>query len=356
MFKEIKTRGTGLIEEMNEDIPFLDEVVDMGAVELPKSFAVEGLEFPNEYKIEGMEYEYQGKTMTCVSNALTTLAEHYVKQKTGVVKKFSQVHLFFSSGGSSRGSSIARNINTAERDGLISYAQEPLPNKPYEIKKEWFITEEEVAESIGFTGAYKIPNTVKVSGNWKDLKSAMFLYKRPILVAVRIAGNYYSDMNWKGARGRTNHVLILAGWDELNRPIMFDTMHYVKRNGGYRTFGAGYEFYVGYMIKTLDENWEKKRDKARGEFEHCLNHYGKPRNFLAEVKNGEKIKKSFSRFKNRSVYEAMGRFVHIYNNAYTYGGYTMTDLYNDCYNWRRTGSHIFPFDLTREEWKRKIKS
>jgi len=180
----------------------------------------------------------------------------------------------------------------------------------------------------------------------------MFMYKRPIMVAVRIAGNYYTDMDWMGAKGYTNHVLLLAGWDKFNRPIMFDTLNYVKKTGGYRTFGAGYEFYVGYMIKTLDENWEDKMNKARGEFAHCLNHYGKPRNFTAEVANGELIKKSFKEFKNESVYEAMGRFVHVYNNAYTYAGYSMIDLYNSCYSWRRGNGLIFNFDQLRSEYKK----
>ena len=356
MINELKTQlmgGTGLINEMDENVPFLDEVTLMGGVDLPKDFMVEGLEFPEQFKLENMEYEYQGKTMTCVANGITTLEDQYLRLKTGEIHKFSQVHLFFNSGGSARGSNIKNNLETARLNGLVSYEKLPLPDKPDKIKEDWFKKMQSLAINIPFDDAYKIPGYCKVRGNWDDMKAAMFLYKRPLLAAVRIAGDYYTNMNWMGSYGMTNHIIVIAGWDKLNRPIIFDTLGYVKNTDGYRTFGAGYEFPMGYIIKTLDEDWKEKRDEARGEFQYCLDHYGKPRNFTAEVENGELIKKSFAKFKNQSVYDAMGRFVHIYNNAYTYGGYSMTDLYNDCYNWRRTNSHIFNFDQLRSEYKKK---
>lgn len=355
MINELKTQlrgGTGLINDIDPNVPWADELGLLGGVELPKEFMVEGLEFPQEFKLEGMEYEYQGKTMTCVANGITTLAEQYLRLKTGVVQKFSQVHLFFNSGGSKHGSNISRNLETARLQGLISYSKLPLPANPQKITEDWFKTTQYEAINIPFEDVYKIPGYCKVRGNWNDMKAAMYLYKRPLLVAVRIGGDYYTNQDWLGTSGKTNHVLVVAGWDKLNRPVMFDTLAYVKGTSGYRTFGAGYEFPMGYIIKTLDEDWKEKRDNARKEFQYCLDHYGKPNRHDDEVKTAEEMQKKFKSFNNQSVYEAAGRFWLTYVNAVTYGGYSYTDVINDCYNWRRTGSHIFNFNQERSEYKK----
>jgi len=354
MIKELKTRifGTGLLDEMpNYNEPWADELGLLGGVELPKSFIVEGLELPDKYKLDGMEYEYQGATMTCVANAVTTLAEQYLRLKTGEVRKFSQVHLFFNAGGGHLGSNIGNNLEVARTQGLVSYEKLPLPENPNSIPDNWFSSTRMEAVKIPFENAYKIPGYVKVKGNWQDMKTAMFLYKRPLLVAVRIEGDYYKNSNFLGSGGKSNHIVVVAGWDELNRPIIFDTLGYVRRTEGYRTFGAGYEFSMGYIIKTLDEDWKQKRDEARKEFQYCLDHYGKPRREMNEQETAKILQVRFKRFNNQSVYEAAGRFWLVYINAIVYGGYSYTDCINDCYNYRRVGSHIWNFEKLRSEYK-----
>jgi len=99
-------------------------------------------------------------------------------------------------------------------------------------------------------------------------------------------------------------------------------------------------------------------ERAEG-FEHCLNHYGKPRDFALEQKVAAKLVKEFQKFKNQSVWEAAGKFWNVYTNAVAYGGYSISygitwmpgDVINDCYHWRRTGEHIFDFNKLRSEHK-----
>ncbi len=121
-----------------------------------------------------------------------------------------------------------------------------------------------------------------------------------------------------------------------------------------------YTFNFAYAVTELPADWKELRDEARKKdfipeptspYPSVLDHYGKQRNLELEITTANEMLARFKVFNNKSVTDAAGRFWPVYTNAIAYGGYSYTDIINDCYHWRRTGTHIFDLNhKTREMW------
>ena len=322
----------------------------------------EKIKIPSTFRVEGMEYNQQFSSTYCVPFAITTAAEYAFQLFTGGEKhKFSPVHLYHHSGGTKKGSYINAVITTALKRGLVSYSKVPMPTPQFMAEnKDWWEKDYAKAQAVSFKGAKKIPGYVRIRPAEMELKKAM-LKHGPVMVGVyaNALARYYSGNGKRPKNKRSNHYIILAGWTE-DKWIIFDSLGWVMSNEGYGTLNLAYNFDNVRAIREFPKNWKKiVKDSREKEFSHCLNHYGKPRDMAKEIKVAYKIEREFKKFNNQSVYEAYGRFNHVYTNAVAYGGYnasyrkfgrwTAGDVINSCYNWRRTGKHSFDFDKLRSE-------
>ena len=318
---------------------------------------------PSKYNIEGLNYEYQGHYPFCASFAATTLIEWRIKQKhaLGEMPKFSQPHLFFHAGGSRRGSFFRKNLDVALKNGVIPWDQYPMPD-PHNFDITYYDRMRAEALNTPFDNESKILGYARVKVDKESIKRAIFEHG-PVLVGVRTNNGYYSDHDCVRAPDNPDdtHAILITGWDdEKNRFIRFDSLRYVERTKGYHSLSQDYGFNTAYVVTDLPENWRDIRDNVRAEpFETALNHYGERRNLELEKAVASEMVYEFERFNNQSVMEAAGRFWTVYINAIAYGSYSLSyerngewmsgDVINDCYNWRRTGKHIFDFNKKRED-------
>ena len=325
-----------------------DEILagDEPAVELPKS-----------YRIEGLEYERQGTYPFCVSFATIGMVEYLYKKK-GINYNLSQPHLFFNSGGTDKGSWFRANLKTAVSPGCISHAKMPMPSVTYARPNGWYDKMREEALAIPFDDAKKIGAFIRINGNSHHRTKQAILKYGPLLIGVGTGNNWFKG--GKRSRIHDNHAIRLVGWNEDGTWVGFDSLMYFSGDNGYRTIHKDFGFTSVYAITELEKKVikavQKNRDKG---FKHCLNHYGQPRNFSAEQRVAAQLTEEFEKFSNQSVLEAAGKFWTVYINAVVYGGYSISykkfglwqpgDILNDCYNWRRTGEHIFDFNKLRSE-------
>lgn len=345
----------------NEQLGLIQDPLDPRDIWLDELNLSGTAEFPEEFLIPGLQYEYQGPSGYCVSFATTTLLEYKYQQlnKSAQQPRYSPEHLFYHAGGTKNGSNFRSNLLISKNNGCIPYERMPLPN-PISWNTSWISARKKDAESIPFTDVSKTDNFAHVTPTVDRIKSAI-LDHGPLLVGVYAIGDYYTDPEAKRPPGAVdNHAVLIVGWTK-DHFVIFDSLKYVERGGpgsttpGYRLVSIDYGFDTAYAILELPEDWREQRDTYRSEgYENCLNHYGKPRDFLAEQRVAGEMAKEFEKFNNRSVLEAAGRFWTIYINAIVYGGYNLSyrklgrwmpgDVINDCYNWRRTGAHIFDFN------------
>jgi len=309
---------------------------------------------PEKFIIEELPYERQFGFPFCVSFATTTLIEYHYK-KQGDVRAFSQPHLFFSAGGTTAGSTFRGNLYTAKERGVIPYTEMPMPKPDFIFLEDWFGNLKDQVARIGFKDSATITGFAHVQPNPEVLKAAL-LTSGPILVGVSTKGDYYKG-NAKRASSIDNHAVLLVGWNEKSW-IIFDSLGWAERTKGYVTLDLAYTFNTGYVVTELPKKWQKEVEAVRSEpFAHALNHYGKPRDYGAEVKFAGEMLTAFEKFNNKSVLDAAGRFWAVLINAGVYGGYNLSyykwgmwqpgDIINDVYNWRRTGEHIFDFNKPR---------
>lgn len=312
----------------------------------------EEIEIPKSFSIRDLGYRYQGKYPFCVAMATEKIAR-YVFQSD----EMSQQHLFFLGGGGASGSSFKRIFDTALNIGLVPYEEMPMPANVTKLADNWVSKGNFKAAGVPTEDAKKIPGYARVLGSREQLKHDLVKYG-PLLIGVYAGGTYYNDLPSR-YKNTNNHAVVLTGWDENDNWEINDSLGYVMSSDGYRFLGKDYDIVGAMAVTYLPDDWRQQRDEARKEqhapFEHCLNHYGKPRRLFGltgEQGVAEEMQKEFKKFNNQSVMEAAGLFWTIYINAVTYGGYTYTDVINDCYQWRRTGEHIFDFNKTRAEWEK----
>lgn len=318
-------------------------------------FAGETTPLPSYYKVEDLLYDPQGPYPFCAATAVTTAAEYAYKRDTGITKRFSQAHLFFNGGGTKSGASATRLLNVARKNGMVLYGAMPMPEL---FEDNWCQILRKKALSIPFKDAYKIPGFLGVVPDKDKIKKAIFNYG-PLIIGVYASfiDGYYTG-NGKRKTQRDNHLVVLAGWDDVdNKWIIHESQNWAKNTEGYVTLHQDYTFNCVLGIpEGLPENWREIIDEKRKAPEGALEHYGQLRVWQKEKNAEQALIDAFSKFNNKSVSDAAGRFWPIYINAIAYGGYSVKDVVNDCYNWRRTGQNIFDFNYeTRDQWAERIK-
>lgn len=314
----------------------------------------EEIVIPKRFRVEGLKYEPQGAYPFCASFATTTLLE-YKYSKENEVKTLSQPHLFFHAGGTATGSTFRGNLDVLCKKGGVAYDQMPMRNPKFGREPNWL--EEMRAEALSkpFVDPTLLGNYARVQPDAEKLKLAM-LKHGPLLIGVYAGGDYYRG-GFKRASNVDNHAVLLAGWDE-NNWIIFDSLWWVEKMGGYGTISLEYPIFSAYAATELPKNWKKQVEKVRSKpFQNALDHYGKQRNVEAEVRFAAQLLDEFKKFGNQSVLDAAGRFWTILINAGVYGGYSLTyykwgrwypgDLINFVYHWRRTGEYIFDLNKTK---------
>jgi hypothetical protein len=326
---------------------------------------------PTSHRIIGLTYEPQGIYPFCVSMVGTLMAEYRYHKLTDEIEAYSQPHLFLHSKGSVRGSTFRNNLNTLKNNGAIPYKEFPIPGIEVYKTGTWLTTLGTKADAIPFTDAKKIAGYARVYAWDSNALKRAILDHGPVMVDVAASDKDYYTNAWHERKlDNLNHAVALVGWLADGRWILFDSLGYVakskdwggeKFSPGYRTVSPRYKFGSAYVITELPEDWKEKVEEARKAPTANENRYNQPRNYPKEVEIANQMLKEFGKFNNQSVTDAAGRFWEMYIRAATYGGYSVSyrkwgrwqpgDIINDCYNWRRTGEHIFDFNKLRSEYK-----
>lgn len=348
---------------------YVEDPFDPRDVWLDEVFAGdEGREIPTKYHIDELVYDRQGVYPYCVSFATTSVVEYLHKKETGKEIKLSPAHLFYNAEGGIYGSSVRQNLNVVREEdkGAIPDKYFPMPIEIGKKSNDWFPTYKKKAKGVPFKDATHIKGYARVLPFKSTIKKAI-LDHGPLLIGVFVSrrDGYYTGHGERKTED-DNHCVALTGWDDdKNVWYIHDSLGWVSANNGTGTLSQNYTFRYAYAITELPENWKQLRDESREkDFEQdptspnpsALEHYGKQRNMELEITTANEMLARFNAFGNKSVKDAAGRFWPLYTNAIAYGGYTYTDIINDCYHWRRTGTHLFDFNYkTREMWFRELK-
>jgi len=313
-------------------------------------------ELPTSYEIDGLLFEPQGSWPFCVSFATTTMVEYWVKEKNKKKITLSQPHLFFHSGGSRGGSWFRANLQTAKDKGMIPFGDFTLPENIWDVSDFDHVKDEAI--NTPFKNEQKILGYVRIRTDRDALKRSIKDYG-PVLTGVAASGGYWKD-NTTRSKQEDNHAVLLVGWDEHDNWIVFDSLQPKTGFNGYHRLHRTYTFNSAYVVTDIPKDHKKMvKEKREDPYQHCLNHYGKPRDFEEELVAAEQLRKEFKKFKNQSVWEAAGRFWPVLINMAAYGDYSISyrkwgrwmpgDLINLVYYWRRTGQMLFDPNKLRSE-------
>jgi hypothetical protein len=323
---------------------FLDEIVSGSDSPLPRS-----------YRTSGLKFEYQGAWPFCAAFATTTMSELAIRMATGQNWDFSQPHMFFRAGGTRNGSSFRANLGIATGGGCIPYARFPMPDGLYDLDGFDAMRDRALAEPFG--ESHVVPGYARVVTDRDALKRAVIDHGA-LLVGVAASGGYWGDRAKRPRNKPDNHAVLLVGWEEDDAWVVFDSLEPAAGFDGYHVLSPDYRFDSAYAVTGLPEDWKEIRDAARTPPANNASFYGKRRNLELEQRNAIAMLDEFRRFGNKSVLDAAGRFWIMLVNAVTYGGYSISyrkwgmwqpgDVINDIYSWRRTGKHLFDFDLPRD--------
>jgi hypothetical protein len=350
-----------ILKEKDDTIPnnpgLLEQSLDPRDCWIDEVLGGSEIDLPEAYKIEGLTFEPQGSHPYCVSFCVTKMLEYKYKQK-GAEFAFSQPHLFYNSNGGYLGSYFRTNLAVAKDFGCVDEPKLPMPANIWEFDQFIYDNLKTVAQNIPFHDPKKIGGYARVSTLSSELKKAIMQHG-PLLVGVYAGGGYWNP-DTKRQGSKDNHAVLLVGWNQ-DHWILFDSLQPKAGFDGYHTVSKDYTFNSAYAIVELPADWKEKRDKARSEgFEHCLNHYGQPRDFEKEVRVAAQMQADLKGFNNQSVYEAAGRFWTVLVNMASYGGYNTKytkwgkeypgDIWNFIYHWRRTGQLIFDPNKLRSEY------
>ena len=311
---------------------------------------------PQHHRTEGLLFEPQGALPYCVAFATTKMAEE-VWVRVGVKEQYSQPWLFHNSGGTINGSYFRANLEVATERGLVSYSTLPMPADIWDLKTFSWLERE--ALKLPPDATKKVKGYVRVNPDPNTLKKAILRYGA-VMTGVAASGGYWEDRAKRPVGKPDNHAVLLTGWSP-DAWWVFDSLQPTANFDGYHTLDSSYQFLTAYGVTELPANWRELRDRDRASPKGNTERYGRPRDYAAEVSFASEMLATFKRFRNQSVLEAAGRFWEMYIRAGVYGGYNLSytkwgrwmpgDILNDCYNWRRTGYHLFDFDKLRSEHK-----
>lgn len=329
-----KRKNYGFIPEVNPNVPQYDLIF---AGEKPKA----GVDDWRKYQAG---FKDQDGFPFCVSYATMNAKYAMQKMQTGKDILISPYELFFRAGGNKRGSVISNNLRTL-MDGGTPYDNRPRPETLDWSKWDEYATESkaEIYPQLKSEGYSYVPA-------FSEEVILGALSQSPLIIGVSVDSKYMTDQVIKWDGKQPNHgVALLCIDSQKYRYIQCSLAQRTKLNPyGIKKLDPNYPIMYAHSLRDLPDDWPVKQKNAmEQEFGECLNHYGKPRRYEDEVKTASKMLDKFKSYKNNSVIEASGRFWTVYINAITYGGYSYTDVVNDCYNWRRTGQHAFDLNKTR---------
>ena len=174
----------------------------------------------------------------------------------------------------------------------------------------------------------------------------------PIVVSIGVEGATFGSrqegvtMHQPKNPYQDFHKIMIADYDQAGQ---FFTIRDSLRVDGWQ-IGFDYELLSAESISEtpLPANWRDLQAATQNALiPNNANYYGKQWNLQAEVVVAGTMAAAFHAFNNPAVLAAAGRFWQMYIRAIAYGGYSYTDVVNDCYHWRRTGQHIFDFNKCR---------
>lgn len=184
---------------------------------------------------------------------------------------------------------------------------------------------------------------------------------KPLIVIMPIGESFYTknDVIEPPKQQYLLHQTVLAGIKHGKGYKIHDSLRGPLADGEYY-LDWNYPILSAYeLTASMPFDWKEKQQASLDkEFGFCLNHYDLPRDLSKEQFIAGEMVRAFRAFKNESVWQAAGKFWTVYVNAITYGGYSLEyyrlgmkwtagDVINDCYQWRRTGKHIFDFNKLR---------
>lgn len=301
---------------------------------------------PEHFLTNDNKYLRQGAFPFCVAFSICRAAEWLYKIKTGIDVTFSEAHLFFRGGGNRDGASVRPLLEYARTKGFVLNEELPMPGDLYDLSSfDWLRAR---AFAIEPTGDYKIGGYVRVNPNQNDMARDMMKFHELIVIVAANGGYWLNDKILK-AGYYYNHAARWLGFKTSDYWEGMDSLQRDRAFDGRHTFDWSYTPGSVFAITDLPADWREQRDAARLKVApNNANYYGKSRDFSAEVAMAAKMDKAFKSFNNQSVYEAAGKFWNMYVRACVYGEYSVTDVVNSCYNWRRTGKQAFDFDSIRK--------
>jgi hypothetical protein len=319
----------------------------------------ETITVPRNHLIDSLRFEPQGSHPFCVSMATTKMAEYLYGKNGYYGLELSPPFVYYNSGGGYIGSYFRSNLDTLVRIGSPKDEIAPMPDNLWEWDRNIYEREKRQYTKMGTFSPLKVKAYIRISPDAGTLREAIIKYG-PLLVGGYAGGGWW-NYETKRQSASDNHAVLLVGWAENGAWHVFDSLQPHKNFDGYHVLSPDYGFHGAYAVTELPADWREKRDKVRSEpFENVLNHYGKPRNFEAEVRAANKMLEEFTRFKNQSVLAAAGRFWTVLVNMVVYGGYSISyrkwgrwqpgDIINFVYAWRRTEEFIFDPNKERKEY------
>jgi len=308
------------------------------------------------------EFHDQGRIPTCLAEALRNIKATIQNKLLGVKIFLSSIHLFFKGGGTTRGSSVSGLGNILVRGEGIEEKEKPYPSRDlardWNALKRYALNVDKQAMAAG--------KHIKIDGYSyvnPSVKRWMIdaMEKTPLILIVRLSSDYSNDYVFGRGPGGGLHAVELLHINNNGNYRILDSLQYRLGFNGRKTLDKDYPYIVSaYSVRDLPDDWKALQEKAAKEtFGECLNHYGLKRDFAKEQEVAGQMVKEFEKFNSQSVWEAAGRFWTVYINAIVYGNYTLSyykhgrwlpgDVINDCYQWRRSGEHIFEFNRPKPD-------
>lgn len=303
-----------------------------------------GVEIKNVDHSEQLQKTFQHWKPFCVNYMVSKLSMNTFKDQ----QDLSEDGLAIASNTGKSGTDFNNVLSTAKNVGFFKQADFPNFNPNEYSWDDWdrmfeFLTPElkTQARKPEKFGWWYVPTRSEVL--MREIQ------ERPIGVAIPLGESWNTNSDVKMPPSRINcwHATIIAGLDTARELFI---MHDSLQNHGGRWF-MPFDYPMSAAIQLTDAlppNWQEIQALAlEQEFAVCLGHYGKPRDLFAEIVFAGKMASAFKKFRNESVWQAAGRFWAVYINAGVYAGYSLEDLWNDCFNWRRTGQHAFNLNKIR---------
>lgn len=296
----------------------------------------------------------------CTSYSVAKYISYRMLKDSGDVVDLSEDGLARLSGTSVLGNTFQSVFGTAFGSGV--WLQPDFPNFGITVGSvsEWNKLMKVPEEKLALLKSFKEHGYWRINTDAATL--AQELQTKPLIFSFGIGETFNTEKEIvePPKTVKVLHASVLAGWHPVKGYKVHDSLMRPPWSGEYY-LAPEYEILSAYEItKAIPANWKDLQEQAqKNEFQFCLDHYGMRRDIEKEQLVAGQMVKAFRAFNNESVWQAAGKFWTVYINAIVYGGYNLEytkffkwqpgDIINDCYNWRRTGRHLFNFNLLRNQ-------